>query len=61
MIPKQRIRLLLTEKFDPGRMEQLETMVKWAAVGSGITILPANAGEPANAWAARETYDRLLK
>ncbi len=60
-LAKQRIRLVLTEKFDPSRMEQLDSMVKWAAVGSGITVLPPTAGHPANPWAAQETYDWLLE
>jgi predicted peptidase len=58
---KQRIQLVLTEKFEPGRTDQLQEFIKAAAPGSTLTVLPPDGNHPANPFASREPYDWLLK
>lgn len=60
-LPKQRIQLVLTEKFDAGRTEQLQDFIKAAAPGSALIVLPSEANHPANPFAAREFSNWLLK
>ena len=60
-LTQQRIHLVLTEKFDPGRTQQLQEFIKAAAPGSSITVLPPEGNHPANPFAVPELYAWLLK
>lgn len=60
-LTQQRIQLVLTEKFDQSRTDQLQQFIQAAAPGSSITVLPPQGNHPANPFAVPELYDWLLK